>query len=70
MSIGTAPIVMCDDLGGCDQWSVDHYAATTHSVNGVRITATKRAPGWTRRDIDGMAWDFCPEHTPTEEGPR
>jgi len=63
MSTGTMPIVLCDDLDGCEEWSIDYHAQTADSVGGVRVTSEQPAPGWARGRIDGLEWDFCPAHT-------
>lgn len=56
------PIISCDgDDGSCYQVSTDFYESLADSVNGIRMTSTQRAPGWTSSGDE----DFCPEHTPT-----
>ena len=62
MSTATMPIFLCDAHDGCEEWTVDYYAGTASSVDGVPITETRRAPGWVRGRIDGLEYDFCPEH--------
>lgn len=58
---GRTPTLHCDaDYGECGAWDVDYYEANTSTVNGVRITATTRAPGWVSTKLE----DFCPEHNP------
>ena len=54
------PVLYCDgDEGECNAWERDFYEMTAHSVDGVRITATERAPGWQSTKDDR---DFCPKH--------
>lgn len=58
---GTAPILTCDaEDGFCGNWEVDHYETGASRVDGVRVTATERVPGWTSTDTE----DFCPKHSP------
>lgn len=68
MSGWDMPVIGCDDPGGCDEWTPDYYAQAAHSVDGVRVTKTQRAPGWVRRDIDGVPSDLCPQHVTTTDG--
>lgn len=59
MTRSTVPTVHCNsDDGLCVEWDVDHYKVSTHSVGGVKITQTTRAPGWVSTDHE----DYCPEH--------
>lgn len=65
MSRATAPTLHCDDEG-CDAWEIDEYEICADSVNGIRITSTRRAVGWLTVNDE----DFCPEHAsthPTEQ---
>lgn len=39
MSTGTAPIIMCDQEDGCDQWETDFY--------GMDASVPKMPEGWT-----------------------
>ena len=55
---GMTPTLWCDHGDGCDASTVDYYAATTLTVNGVPITAEQRAPGWRSTDDE----DYCPKH--------
>lgn len=52
------PILICDDEHGCGATTDDYYAQFADSVNGVKITRTERAPGWSSNE-EG---DWCPEH--------
>jgi hypothetical protein len=59
MTRDSMPILLCDgEDGDCDGWIEDFYGSAASAVNGVRLTATRRAPGW--RSVD--SWDFCPVH--------
>lgn len=61
---GRTPTLHCDaEDGFCGSWDVDYYEATVSSINGVPVTDTERAPGWTSTK-EGE--DFCPEHKPSE----
>lgn len=62
----SVPTLHCDssDDWGCDEWSVDYYETSTSEVDGVRITSTERAPGWTSTN----GCDYCPDHKPTDQG--
>lgn len=56
------PIISCDgDDGSCGRIETDYYESCASSVDGVRITSTQRAPGWSSTGDE----DFCPDHTPT-----
>lgn len=56
---GRRPALLCDgDDGECGAWDVDYWTETASMVNGIRITSTRRAPGWVSTD-DG---DWCREH--------
>lgn len=55
---GSTPTLHCDGCG--DVWDVDYYEATASTVNGVKITATERAPGWT---VTAAGEDHCPSCT-------
>lgn len=61
---GSTPTLHCDaNEGFCGTWDVDYYEATASTVNGVKITDKKRAPGW----VSTKTSDYCPEHA-TEAG--
>lgn len=55
---GTVPILLCDDEG-CTEWDLDNYQMTVSTIDGVRVTAENRAPGWLSLSGDR---DFCPKH--------
>jgi hypothetical protein len=57
VSTGTAPTISCDDESGCATWTVDYYAMTVDSINGVKVTPTPF--GW-EMTADGD--HLCPEH--------
>ena len=60
---GRTPTIHCDaEDGFCGTWDVDYYEAAASSVNGVRITETQRAPGWSNSKFQ----DLCPEHAAPE----
>lgn len=55
------PIISCDGKdGSCFQVSTDYYESFADSVDGIRMTNTQRAPGWTSVGDEG----FCPDHKP------
>jgi hypothetical protein len=55
------PSISCDgDDGLCGRIESDYFEGLADSVNGVRITSTTRAPGWTSEGDE----DFCPKHNP------
>lgn len=56
---GSVPTIHCDECQAA--WDVDNYEANVTAVNGVRVTAEQRAPGWTSTP-DGR--DVCPECAP------
>lgn len=59
-----ASMLSCDgDEGYCGAVETDYYDESASKVNGVPITATHRAPGWTSSGDE----DYCPEHTPDLE---
>lgn len=58
MMQGKTNILLCDYDDGCDEWTLDDYANTVSTVNGVRITTEQRALGWLSAD----GYDLCPEH--------
>lgn len=63
---GRTPTIHCDgDDGLCGAWDVDNYEATVSTLDGVQITAERRAPGWVSTDFE----DFCPEHAATHNPP-
>ena len=56
-----APEIRCDyGEGECDETTPDYYEGTADSVDGVKITISKRAPGW----FSTLDADYCPEHLP------
>jgi hypothetical protein len=60
---GQTPTIHCDAEDGlCGNWDVDNYETTASTVNGVRITAQERAPGWKNSDDE----DLCPQHVPED----
>ena len=60
----TTPTIHCDaEDGDCGSWDMDYYAIDCSAVDGVRITLTTRAPGWTSTDDS----DHCPTHSTTEK---
>ena len=62
---GTQRVLWCD--GDCGAMTVDFWAETVSSVNGIPITVTARAPGWVSTPVT----DLCPDHAPqlTESKP-
>lgn len=53
------PTLHCDGNDGfCGAWAEDHYEMYAASVDGVKITSTKRAPGWASTEHT----DLCPDH--------
>lgn len=54
---------MCDSMSGCTATDMDYYAAYANSVDGTKITRTRRAPGWLSTDHE----DYCPRHTEENE---
>jgi hypothetical protein len=61
------PTLHCDaDDGDCGTWDVDYWATDASSVNGVRITAESRSPGWLTTDEA----DLCPEHAAVPSASR
>lgn len=61
---GNTPTIHCDAEDGlCGNWDVDYYEATASAVGGVRITETRRAPGWSNTDTG----DFCTIHAKTKD---
>ena len=63
MSRYDAPHIMCDSMSGCTATDMDYYAAYADSVDGTKITRTRRAPGWLSTDHE----DYCPRHTEENE---
>jgi hypothetical protein len=60
----TTPTLHCDaDDGACDNWDVDFYETSASAVGGVRITAERRAPGWTSTTTE----DLCSLHAPKKD---
>lgn len=58
----TTPTIWCDaDDGFCDAWTIDDYEMGASHVDGVKITATVRSPGWRSDDQQ----DLCPDHADT-----
>jgi len=54
----TTPTLHCDGEDGfCGTMSIDYYETGASVADGVRLTATTRAPGWTSTDDT----DLCPE---------
>lgn len=60
MSRYEVPEMSCDDDHGCDATTPDFYECTADSVDGIKITATQRAPGW----FSTLDADYCPQHLP------
>lgn len=60
MSRYTAPEMRCDWEDGCENTTPDFYEMTVDSVDGTRITAAGRAPGW----FSTLSADYCPDHLP------
>lgn len=62
---GRTPTIHCDaEDGSCGAWDVDYYTAAVDSVDGVKVTRERRAPGWLSTDED----DFCSDHHPSLDG--
>lgn len=61
----TLPTMICDgtDEHACNEWETDYFAMNVSTVNGTRITATTRAPGW----YSAGNSDLCHEHAPADE---
>ena len=59
----TTPTLHCDG-DDCDNWDVDFYEASVHSVDGVRVTAATRAPGWTSTDTTDLCAECAVEVAP------
>lgn len=56
---GETPTIHCDaEDGYCGAWDVDYYESSADAVNGIRVTAKERSPGWYSTDME----DFCPDH--------
>lgn len=52
------PTIHCDGQDGfCTNWEPDYYEQTASSVDGVKITATTRYPGW----VSSESADLCPD---------
>lgn len=59
MTRDTIPILVCDgDEGFCGEEVTDHYEQGAIRVNGKRVSASERYPGW-RTEGDE---DYCPKH--------
>lgn len=55
------PIISCDgDDGYCGAVETDYYDQCASAVDGMAITASRRAPGWASSGDE----DYCPEHAP------
>lgn len=53
------PTLHCDaEHGFCESWDVDYYEASASTVDGVKITSERRAPGWVSTNLT----DLCPQH--------
>ena len=53
------PTIHCDaEDGYCGVWDTDYYESCASTVNGIKITQAKPAPGWTVKNDT----DYCPDH--------
>lgn len=54
---GTAPIITCDDWGGCSEFAIDWYE--------LGVTNWREfMPGWQYDPYRQDGETFCPDHTP------
>ena len=60
MTKASVPTIHCDSEYGCDAWELDNYEMTVSSINGVRVSQERRAPGW----FSTLSEDYCPKHLP------
>lgn len=56
-------MIRCDEEHGCDATTYDFYEQGADSVDGVKVSISKRAPGW----FSTIGADYCPEHLPWKE---